>query len=310
MYKAEYYDFSGNEGKRIKEDLKNWGFHHLTISRLPADFFRMSKSQLEKLFEHASDAFIARMYDVPEQQIQNRRDDFGIKQLTNTLNRMEREDEAAQIFKEILRIVSNEYNNGNIPHTNSTPLNSEKEFLYMKATGIVRRIDDLGRVVIPKEIRRTMRIREGDPLEIYTGPNEEVVFKKYSPVGEMSEFAVQYADVMSRVSGGAVLICDRDHVIAVAGESKKEYLEKRLSKQLEEAMEDRQAVVMHGSEARPLFPVEGRDRPCAVMVPILAAGDVTGCVCFLADEQGTSPTESDIRLAQVAAGFLGKQMEE
>ena len=142
MYKAEYYDFSGNEGKRIKEDLKNWGFHHLTISRLPADFFRMSKSQLEKLFEHASDAFIARMYDVPEQKIQNRREDFGIKQLTNTLNRMEREDEAAQIFKEILRIVSNEYNNGNIPHTNSTPLNSEKEFLYMKATGIVRRIEE------------------------------------------------------------------------------------------------------------------------------------------------------------------------
>ncbi len=180
----------------------------------------------------------------------------------------------------------------------------------MKATGIVRRIDDLGRVVIPKEIRRTMRIREGDPLEIYTGPNEEVVFKKYSPVGEMSEFAVQYADVMSRVSGSAVLICDRDHVIAVAGESKKEYLEKRLSKQLEEAMEDRQAVVLRGGEARPLFPVEERDRPSAVMVPILAAGDVTGCVCFLADEQGTPPSESDIHLAQVAAGFLGKQMEE
>ena len=102
----------------------------------------MSKSQLEKLFEHASDAFIARMYDVPEQQIQNRRDDFGIKQLTNTLNRMEREDETVQVFKEILRIVSNEYNNGNFPHTNSTPLNSEKELIYMKATGIVRRIEE------------------------------------------------------------------------------------------------------------------------------------------------------------------------
>ena len=183
MYKAEYYDFSGNEGKRIKEDLKNWGFHHLTISRLPADFFRMSKSQLEKLFEHASDAFIARMYDVPEQQIQNRRDDFGIKQLTNTLNRMEREDETVQVFKEILRIVSNEYNNGNIPHTNSTPLNREKEFLYMKATGIVRRIDDLGRVVIPKEIRRTMRIREGDPLQIIL-TNEDLFCKAMLKLGE------------------------------------------------------------------------------------------------------------------------------
>ena len=130
MYKEEYYDYSGKEGKRIKEDLKNWGFHHLTISSLPADFFRMSKSQLEKLFEYASDAFIARMYDVPEYQVENRRKDFGIKQLMNTLNRMEREDETVSIFKQILKIVSNEYNNGNIPHTNSTPLNSEKEYLH------------------------------------------------------------------------------------------------------------------------------------------------------------------------------------
>ena len=124
-----------------------FGLHHATISNLPSDFFRMSKSQLEKLFEKASDSFISETYDVPIQQIQNRRSDIDIKQLGCTINLMEREDEAAQIFKEILRIVSNEYNNGNIPHTNSTPLNSEKEFLYMKATGIVRRIDDLGRVV-------------------------------------------------------------------------------------------------------------------------------------------------------------------
>ncbi len=179
----------------------------------------------------------------------------------------------------------------------------------MKATGIVRRIDDLGRVVIPKEIRRTMRIREGDPLEIFTGPGEEVVFKKYSPVGEMSEFAVQYAEVMARVSGTAVLICDRDHVIAVAGASKKEWLERRLSGQLEQAMEERQTVVQRG-DGQALRPVESNDRTAAVMAPILAAGDIAGCVCFLSDERGTAPSESDVRLAQVAAGFLGKQMEE
>ena len=142
MYREEYYDYSGKEGKWIKDELKKRGFHHVTISNFPADFFRMSKSQLEKLFERASDAFIARMYDVPQYQVEKRRGDFGIKQLMNTLNRMEREDETVQVFKEILRIVSNEYNNGNIPHTNSTPLNSEKEFLYMKATGIVRRIEE------------------------------------------------------------------------------------------------------------------------------------------------------------------------
>ena len=108
MYKEEYYDYSSKEGKMIKDDLKSWGFHHLTISSLPADFFRMSKSQLEKLFERASDAFIARMYDIPQYQVEKRRDDFGIKQLGCTINRMWREEELAQTVKEILRIVSNE----------------------------------------------------------------------------------------------------------------------------------------------------------------------------------------------------------
>ncbi len=178
----------------------------------------------------------------------------------------------------------------------------------MKATGIVRRIDDLGRVVIPKEIRRTMRIREGDPLEIFTGPNEEVVFKKYSPVGEMGVFATQYADVMARACSLPVLICDRDHIIAVAGESKKEYLDRRISPQLEQAMEDRQVVVANAS--RRLYAAEGKERPVGVMAPIIAAGDLAGCVCILCDEKGAVPSDSDQKLAQVAAAFLGKQMEE
>lgn len=306
MYKAEYYDFSGNEGKRIKEDLKNWGFHHLTISRLPADFFRMSKSQLEKLFEHASDAFIARMYDVPEQQIQNRRDDFGIKQLTNTLNRMEREDETVQVFKEILRIVSNEYNNGNIPHTNSTPLNREKEFLYMKATGIVRRIDDLGRVVIPKEIRRTMRIREGDPLEIYTSAGGEVIFKKYSPIGELSGFATQYAEALAQGTKLSVLICDRDHCVAAAGISKKEVLERRITPSLEEIMEQRRSVRFDGENCQAL---EGFDHNIRVGAPIINAGDVSGAVVLVSDKNDTAVSESDVKLVSVAADFLGRQIE-
>ena len=102
----------------------------------------------------------------------------------------------------------------------------------MKATGIVRRIDDLGRVVIPKEIRRTMRIREGDPLEIFTASDGEVIFKKYSPIGELSEFADQYAEVLCRATDLPVIITDRDHVISVSGISKKEYLERRISSEL------------------------------------------------------------------------------
>ena len=97
----------------------------------------------------------------------------------------------------------------------------------MKATGIVRRVDDLGRIVIPKEIRRTLRIREGDPLEIYTDTDGGVIFKKYSPIGEMTSFATQYAEALTRTAGVPYVICDRDHVVAAAGVSRKEYLERR-----------------------------------------------------------------------------------
>ncbi len=177
----------------------------------------------------------------------------------------------------------------------------------MKATGIVRRIDDLGRVVIPKEIRRTLRIREGDPLEIFTGPDAEVVFKKYSPVGELGQFAGEYADVMARACGLPVLICDRDHVIAVAGEAKKDYLHRRLSSPLEQAMEKRTPVQM--KPEKPLFVTEDNDCAVGVMAPIVAGGDVAGCVCVLCREDGTPPGEGDCKLVQVAAAFFGKQLE-
>ncbi len=180
----------------------------------------------------------------------------------------------------------------------------------MKATGIVRRIDDLGRVVIPKEIRRTMRIREGDPLEIFTEKDGEVVFKKYSPVGELSPFAVQYADVLSRACNMTVLVCDRDHVIAAAGQNRKEFYERRVSAGLDEVMERRQAYVARAGAAEHLQPVDAVGRYAAVAAPILAAGDVTGAVCLLLPESGAMPSEGDVRLAQVAAAFLGKQMEE
>ena len=178
----------------------------------------------------------------------------------------------------------------------------------MKATGIVRRIDDLGRVVIPKEIRRTMRIREGDPLEIFTEKDGEVVFKKYSPVGELSPFAVQYADVLARACNMTVLVCDRDHVIAAAGPSRKEFYERRVSAGLDEVMESRQTYVAAGNHR--LQPADSVPRYAAVASPILAAGDVTGAVCLIQPEGGTLPSDGDVRLAQVAAAFLGKQMEE
>lgn len=179
----------------------------------------------------------------------------------------------------------------------------------MKATGIVRRIDDLGRVVIPKEIRRTMRIREGDPLEIYTDNYGEVIFKKYSPIGELSAFAGQYAEVLTKTGGFPVVICDRDHVIAVAGMPRRELLERRVSPSLEEYMENRRTYVQGREDGR-LLPVEGVDHTALVQCPILAAGDVCGSVMFMEDDSRRMVGEAEVKLVQAAAAFLGRQMEE
>lgn len=180
----------------------------------------------------------------------------------------------------------------------------------MKATGIVRRIDDLGRIVIPKEIRRTMRIREGDPLEIYTSPEGEVIFKKYSPVGEISSTASQYADVLSKVGGCPAVICDRDHVIAVSGMSRKEIIERRVSGSLEDLIEQRKSYVCKNKDDKRLAPIEGVDRYALACSPILAQGDVNGAVIMLAGEGSEIATGEQSALVQAAAMYFGKQMEE
>ncbi len=182
----------------------------------------------------------------------------------------------------------------------------------MKATGIVRRIDDLGRVVIPKEIRRTMRIREGDPLEIYTNTDGEVIFHKYSPLGEMRENASQVAEIMQRLANCAVLIFDRDHVVAVSGTQKKEFLERRVSASLEELMSHRQPYYAGDGDSVRLRPAEGVSRAAIACLPILTAGDVTGAVAFLEQPDAqhlTAPTSLQRSLISAAAQFLGKQME-
>jgi AbrB family transcriptional regulator (stage V sporulation protein T) len=179
----------------------------------------------------------------------------------------------------------------------------------MKATGIVRRIDDLGRVVIPKEIRRTMRIREGDPLEIFTDREGEVIFKKYSPIGELSSFAAQYAETLHKTCDLAVLICDRDSVIASAGVSKKEYGEKRISPELERICEERSMYVRLASGEKINATSDGAHYiKCAM--PIVSEGDIVGCVVSLgAPETDSLPEATEKKLIQTAAGFLGRQLE-
>jgi len=178
----------------------------------------------------------------------------------------------------------------------------------MKATGIVRRIDDLGRVVIPKEIRRTMRIREGDPLEIYTTREGEVIFKKYSMMGGLEDFAAKFCDTLSRSTAFTAAVTDRDSVIAVAGSGKRELMGKQISSALERIMEERDIYRYTGQGQA--IPVTESDSPytAAIAAPILCQGDVLGLVLFVSD-QGKTPGDAEYKLAQTVAAFLGKHME-
>ena len=184
----------------------------------------------------------------------------------------------------------------------------------MKATGIVRRIDDLGRVVIPKEIRRTLRIREGDPLEIFVDRDGEVILKKYSPIGELGDFAQEYADSLYEAMGHIALIADRDTIIAVAGAPKKEFMNKPLSLAVEQVMETRKSIHIDNTaehkyykdadeDSAPKFAVE-------VIAPIISEGDPIGAVIFGAKDKSAKMGDLELKLVETAAGFLAKQMEQ
>ncbi len=181
----------------------------------------------------------------------------------------------------------------------------------MKATGIVRRIDDLGRIVIPKEIRRTLRIRESDPLEIFTDREGEIILKKYSPIGEMTTFARQYAESLSQVSGHAALIADRDQFIAVSG-GYKQFLGKSISKKLEEKITERETIiaVKGDKEFIPVTEESADEYEQEALTPIICEGDVIGAVVLLENDGRTRLGEVEYKLIMSAAGFLGRQMEQ
>ncbi|MBP3967012.1 MULTISPECIES: stage V sporulation protein T [Paenibacillus] len=179
----------------------------------------------------------------------------------------------------------------------------------MKATGIVRRIDDLGRVVIPKEIRRTLRIREGDPLEIFVDRDGEVILKKYSPIGELGDFAKEYAESLSESTGHIALITDRDNIIAVAGASKKDYLEKQIGSMLESCMENRKAIIESGGSYEIVKDI-GETFSAFVAAPIVAGGDPIGTVVLLSKDENAKMAQMETKMAETAAGFLAKQMEQ
>lgn len=181
----------------------------------------------------------------------------------------------------------------------------------MKATGIVRRIDDLGRVVIPKEIRRTLRLREGTPLEIFTDREGEIILKKYSPMIELTAFAAQYAEAMAQSTGLMACITDRDQIIAVAGGPRKDLLQKTISRQLEHAIGEREVIsaVKDGKAFIPLSAEEVEGITAQVIAPIICEGDAIGSVALLSREPRARMGDTEMKQVLTAAGFLGRQME-
>jgi AbrB family transcriptional regulator (stage V sporulation protein T) len=201
--------------------------------------------------------------------------------------------------------------------TNRAEQLPRKGGLSLKATGIVRRIDDLGRVVIPKEIRRTLRIREGDPLEIFVDRDGEVILKKYSPIGELGDFAKEYADSLYEAVGHIALIADRDTVIAVAGAPKKEFMNKAIGPLVERIMEERRTVLINKPAESKQYrgaligDEEEETRFTAeVVAPIVAGGDPIGAVILCTKEPDVTMGDLEVKLAETAAGFLAKQMEQ
>ena len=181
----------------------------------------------------------------------------------------------------------------------------------MKATGIVRRIDDLGRIVIPKEIRRTLRIRESDPLEIFTDREGEIILKKYSPIGEMNTFAKQYTESLAQVTGQIAVIADRDQIIATSG-GLKSLMGKQLSPELEEVISERKTVQAVKTEKAFITLETGSEKEyfAEIIVPIICEGDAIGAIAILTKDEKTKLSETELKLTQAGAAFLGRQMEQ
>lgn len=179
----------------------------------------------------------------------------------------------------------------------------------MKATGIVRRMDDLGRVVVPKELRRTMKISEGTPLEIFIDKDGSIIFRKYSPVGELNESAKNMAEYISAASGIGTAVCDRDRIIATAGIPKKDLLDKPVSKQLDELMRRKKAFISSGEDT--VLAAEGGLRTANAAFPISCAGDLCGMFLLIKDEDAKpGETQEHLRLGKLASDFLSRETVE
>lgn len=188
----------------------------------------------------------------------------------------------------------------------------QEEYEKMKATGIVRRIDDLGRVVIPKEIRKTLRIKEGTPMEIYTDREGQIILKKYSPIGELNVFAAEYADALVQTTGLTACITDRDQIVAASGSGSRELEGKEISMELDAVIAGREGRLASRDSRENISLISGdMDSFCQKMIqPILCASDAIGAVILLTKNEKTALGDTERALVRTAAGFLGRQMEQ
>ncbi len=185
----------------------------------------------------------------------------------------------------------------------------------LRATGIVRRIDELGRIVIPIEIRRTMNIREGDPLEIFVDREGEVILKKYSAIAELGEFGQAIVESLHESTGDLALLTDRDEVVAVAGGPAREFVGKRIGPVVIKAMDERQSLQFTGREHRHPGSVIGEEAErcyfaSEVIAPIVVGGDPLGAIILATKDPAKEMGELEMKLAETAAGFLSRHMEE
>ncbi len=181
----------------------------------------------------------------------------------------------------------------------------------MKATGVVRRIDDLGRIVIPKEIRKTLRIKEGSPLEIFTEKEGDIILRKYSPIGEISNFSSEYVESLAKVTDLIAIVTDKDTIIAVSGTQKKDLLEQSISEELEKIIDKRESVILEQSKAIMITEKGNKEKEAKsqVIVPIISESEVTGSVILMAKEDSIKLGKQEEQIAKIAANFLGNQME-
>ena len=188
----------------------------------------------------------------------------------------------------------------------------QEEFRKMKATGIVRRIDDLGRVVIPKEIRKTLRIKEGTPLEIFTDREGQIILKKYSPIGELNTFAAEYAEALVQTTVLTACITDRDQVVAACGSGSRELEGKEISSDLDAVIAGRECRLISRSsrENIPIIVDDSDSFERKMIQPVLCASDAIGAVILLARSEKAEMGDTERALVRTAAGFLGRQMEQ